>query len=647
MSLYFRHRSPRPFQKELMWDVFDAVSNRMVLLANAKTGMGKTDAVLSSAITYARENSLSVFFLTPKISQHKIALDVVRGLAEKYSLPIRAVDMVGRAHCCIDPSMEGLDSEGLLTSCIRKRQRGDCAYYGNARGFNRYEESRAEERFRVLLEGYGSAKSHHEMISLGRESACCPYEWLLRLAAVSDVVVADYHHIMVPNIRDIFLMKIKKRIEDSIIIVDEAHNLASRVRDSMSRGINTFLFARMAKEMRYLGQDAGPVEEEFRAWSSEMLSKAVPEKDGGRKPDETVVRAGDFHSFIGRFGLTVEEAASRLEDAGVSYVEKTGRKSACLRLASFLADWGGGEDGGPDSDDCVRILREERGQFFLSKRMLDPSRATRILNDAASAILMSGTLVPLEMHRDILGLDKERTVMKSYPSPFDSSGVVNIIAEDVTTRYTRRDVEGYTSIASKLDAVIASTPGGTAVFFPSYQVMDNVLPLMRSDGLLVQKPGMKPHEIRTMLRDFRDGGVLAGVQGGSLSEGVDYCEGEIKTVVIVGVALEEMGIESRALIDYYEGKFGRGWDYGYLYPGTVKALQAAGRARRKESDRVAIVYMDERFKWKKYNWILDRKERVVVTGSPEDVVGEFWKNEKQETGKENRAAGIGEKAVLR
>jgi DNA excision repair protein ERCC-2 len=137
---------------------------------------------------------------------------------------------------------------------------------------------------------------------------------------------------------------------------------------------------------------------------------------------------------------------------------------------------------------------------------------------------------------------------------------------------------------------------------------------------------MKPSEFRQMLKEFRHGGqVLCGVQGGSLAEGVDYCAGEIKTVVIVGVALDEMDVEKRALIDYYDRKFGRGWDYGYLYPGTIKALQAAGRARRKDGDRVAVVYMDERFQWGKYSWILNKDEKLVVSESPEREVRGFWK----------------------
>ncbi|MEW6035584.1 MAG: ATP-dependent DNA helicase [Candidatus Micrarchaeota archaeon] len=609
MALYFRHPSVRPHQKELMEDMHRAISFGCTFMAHAPTGLGKTDASLAAAISNALEESRTVFFLTPKISQHKIAMDVVRGIAGKYSLPIRAVDMVGRSHCCIDETLAGLDNESFQAACQRKRQKAECQFFGNAKGYGRAQEAKAEAKFKVVLEGYGTGRSHHELIRMGREQLSCPYEWLLKLASASNVIIADYHHIMSPHIRDIFLMKIKKRVEDSIIIVDEAHNLAPRVRSSLSRTVSSFIFARMAKEMRFLGLDAGPVEEEFASWSEGLLGKSR----------ERVVSAVDFEEFIGRFGLGMEEAVARLEQSGEAFVEKTGRKSACLRLARFLAEWNDGAD-----RSCVRILSRRGVNFFLSRKVLDPSVGTAILNQCASAVLMSGSLLPMEMHRDVLGLDRERTVMRSYPSPFDPSSVVNVITENLTTRYSKRDAEGYAAIAGKLDAIVSKTPGGTAVFFPSYEVQNHVLPLMLSRNLHVQRPQMRPHEIRQMLRDFDSGGVLCGVQGGSLSEGVDYADGQIKSVVIVGVALDEMGLESRALIDYYDERFGRGWDYGYLYPGTIKALQAAGRARRKESDRVAIVYMDERFKWSKYSWILSRDERTIVTGAPEAAVEEFW-----------------------
>ena len=612
MPIYFRHDSVRPPQKKLMEDMYDSISSGKIFMAQAPTGLGKTDSALSAAITYAMENNLTVFFLTPKISQHKIAIEVVSDLAKKHNLPnLRAVDMLGRMHCCIDDSLVALDGEGFQTACSKKRKDQTCTYYGNAKGYNKLQESKADSRFRVIMDSYGAAKQHSELISIGRAAKSCPYEWLIKLAECSNVIIADYYHLMIPQIREIFLLKTKKRLEDSIIIIDEAHNLASRVRSSLSFGINSFTLRRVSREMRLLGLDSGPIEEEFAKWSKEIL----------RSEREKEVKTRSFFEFMSNFGLSLDQIIDQLEKAGEAYIEKTGKKSACLKLSLFLSSWA------EEETECVRVLKQKGDFYYLSKKMLDPSSCTKILNLCRSSILMSGSLLPLEMHRDVLGLDQSRTIMKTYPSQFSPDSAVHIIVPDVTTRYAKRDEDQYRNISQKIDSVYSKTPGGVAVFFPSYKVLDKVVPLLTSSPQHIQRSAMKPSDVRDLLRHFKnDGGLLCAVQGGSLSEGVDYSNGEIKTVIIVGVGLDEMGIENRSLIDYYEHKFGRGWDYGYLYPGTIKALQAAGRSRRKDGDRSSIVYLDERFQWPKYNWIIDKKEKIVVSKKPEEEVEKFWKN---------------------
>ncbi|MBU1166052.1 ATP-dependent DNA helicase [Candidatus Micrarchaeota archaeon] len=619
MDYYFRHDRVRPHQKELMDDIYSAVSGGGNIMVQAPTGLGKTDAALSASLTYALENNLTVFFLTPKISQHKIAMEVVKGIEAKHKLGIKAVDMVGRSHSCTISNLCDLDNDSFQATCGRLRKNKQCIPFINARGYNTFQEHKADLRFRKMLESYGSGLSHHELLEFGKKSKCCVYEWMLMLASSADVIIADYYHMMVPHIRDIFLMKTKKRIEDSIIIIDEAHNLSPRIRSSLSRSINTFTFKKVTQEMDTIGRDAGPISDGFAAWGEETLSSISANSPGqNASRNEKAISGWEFQAFIEQFGLPMEEITDLLVDAGVSYVDETSKKSACLNLAKFLSEWKN------DEFKCVRILKKKNNVFFLSKRVLDPSCVTGILNQCTSSVLMSGTLIPMEMHLDVLGLDKARTTLKHYPSPFDNDNIVNIITENLTTKYSRRDEAGYSAIASKLDSIVDVTPGGTAIFFPSYDVMNNILPLVKNKRLLIQRSGMNPLEIRTILKQFKSGGVLCGVQGGSFSEGVDFCDSEIKTIVIVGVALEEMNAEIRALIDYYDEKFGRGWDYGYLYPGTIKALQAAGRARRKESDRVSVVYMDERFKWNKYNWVLNKDERIIVTTNPEDEVGKFW-----------------------
>lgn len=236
---------------------------------------------------------------------------------------------------------------------------------------------------------------------------------------------------------------------------------------------------------------------------------------------------------------------------------------------------------------------------------------------------MSGTLLPLEMHRDVLGLDPARCALKSYPSPFPEKNRMNILLDGFTTRYSKRSTDEYLRMARMIDRIAAETPGGAAVFFPSYNVLQGVVPLMKSERMLVQKEKMKPSEVGAMLRDFAKGGVLCCVQGGSYAEGIDYANGEIKCAVVVGVALEEMSMEVEALIGYYDEKFGRGWDYGYLYPGVIRAVQAAGRAIRKDEDRAIVVYMDERFRWKNYRTLLPN-ERYAVAEDPIPYMKKFW-----------------------
>ncbi len=627
-EVYFRHPGIRKHQDALIADAMQAVEGRKILLADAPVGLGKTDAVLAPAITYALKNGKTVFFLTPKISQHRIALAVVRGMREKYGLDLRSVDLIGRRYACVDPVLSDLDHEGFYQSCERKRRKEECLFYGNSKGYGKVDEAKAEVLYKKVMGRAGPCPSHEELLELGKECEACPYEWLVRMASSADVIIADYFHLMIPHIRDLLLLKTRKKLEDSIVIVDEAHNLAKRVRDHLSSSTNNFSLARLDKEARALGFRTD-LERRFVKWAKEELGVGgrKVEENGGRVPlpafslEKLVSREG-FFSVLESLEGTPEELIDVFSELGFQFVERAGKRSYALRFAKFLERWSE-----KDRKETVRILRKTGRGYSLSKKFLDPSISTSKMNEAHSAIFMSGTLLPLEMHRDVLGLDAGRCILKSYPSPFPEKNRMNILLEGFTTRYSRRSADEYLKMARMIDGIVRESPGGTAVFFPSYKVLEGVAPLMKSGRMLVQKGRMRPSEVGAMLRDFSKGGVLCAVQGGSLGEGVDYANGEIKCAVVVGIALEEMSMEVEALIEYYEEKFGRGWDYGYLYPGVIRAVQAAGRAIRKEQDRAVVVYMDERFRWKNYRKLLPN-ERYVVSDDPVVYMRRFWEEKK-------------------
>ena len=89
--------------------------------------------------------------------------------------------------------------------------------------------------------------------------------------------------------------------------------------------------------------------------------------------------------------------------------------------------------------------------------------------------------------------------------------------------------------------------------------------------------------------------VLFGVQGGVLSEGMDYPGDMSIGAFIVGPPLPNFNLEREKMREYYQNKYDAGFEFAYSYPAMAKAVQAAGRVIRSENDRGIILLMDNRF----------------------------------------------------
>ena len=90
------------------------------------------------------------------------------------------------------------------------------------------------------------------------------------------------------------------------------------------------------------------------------------------------------------------------------------------------------------------------------------------------------------------------------------------------------------------------------------------------------------------------------VAAASFSEGIDLPGDLLKCVIVVGLPLQPPDLETKELIAYYDKKYSKGWDYGYLLPAITKSLQAAGRCIRSETDKGAVIFLDERYTWPTY-----------------------------------------------
>ncbi len=610
MEILFRHERPRRYQRELMEDVWRAVVEGKHVVAHAPTGIGKTDAVISPALTYALDAGKVVVYLSPKISQHVMALKVVSGISSKYGVKVWAVEFVGKRYMCIHPIARRLSGEEFYELCRKLREKESCPYYKKF-----IEDERAS-----FWPQFPSGIVHHEdIISLGESEEMCPYEIASELISSANVVVGDYYHVFSPRVGKVFLKKLRRKMEDIILIVDEAHNLPERIRKILTFSLSTRTLLGAAREAIGLDPD---VARELSDAADEILSRVSTFAPG----EERRISPEDLHDWL---PFDFKEMAERLEDLGREYIELSGKnRSYLLSVARFLANWDEGEG---VFLHYVRLWRDGTTASVV-KRALDPSYISGpIFERIHAGILVSGTLTPPEMYRDLLGMDPARTILREYPSPFPKENRLVLVVPTATTRFSRRRAEEYRRIARILGEIIEAIPGNVAVFFPSYNVMHGVLqfaPGYIGRKIFVQREDMGPDELAEMLENFRrqreKGAVLFAVAGGSLAEGIDYPGRDLLGVVVVGIPLAEMNMETQALIEYYEEKLGRGWFYGYIYPAISKALQAAGRCIRSETDRGVIVFLDERYTWKNYRKAFPRDMEFIVTQDPATHIRAFW-----------------------
>jgi len=660
MRVYFPYDKVRAEQQELVKDVAEAVAKEKIFLAHAPTGLGKTVSSLAPALSYALENNKKVFFLTPKISQHEIVLQTANLMNKKFELGIKTVDLVGRKQMCIEPFISKTQS-GFYEACARRKKDKTCKFYTNTKGCTPKQKAIAMRKKREILQEYNNPHGYIKEQCMFME--LCPYEITLEMIKNANLIVGDYSHLFHEDIRENVLGQSGIQLDEIIVIVDEAHNLPERLRDMLSLNYDLNSLEKAVKESKNIG-----------SFETEFLLKDIEKEilNLGKKLSlergEVVLGLKDieFLKKIARESLLlIEESADKF------MMKNKTENSNLLALSEFLYE----------------LLKEKEHTLYVLERKnvlgigvypLDPSEiAGDVLNKVHSAILMSGTLLPLEMYSDVLGITQidilhnkqnfdlakkeeftalhnrnfsisahelkeqqknmslhnkdSKILLKEYKSPFPIENRLNLFVGNTTTKYTSRNVEQYKQIAQQIEKIVSKVPGNTIVFFPSFETLENISSTLRLNRtVLRQGREMKQDEKTKLVHDFkllgsRFGGVLLAVSGGSIAEGLDFPGDYLSCAIIVGVPYSKMGIYTNAIINFYEKKFHKGWEYAYNAPAITRAMQAAGRVIRAETDRGVCVFMDERFAEERFKQYYPKDFFVKKTLTPEKEVEDFFK----------------------
>lgn len=549
----FPYGKARSGQAEFLQDARETLRDGKILLAQAPTGLGKTAVALAAALETALPRKQRVLFTTCRRSQHRIAVETLRLMQSLH--PVSVADVIARDAMCT--------------------RHPDCDT----------PKSRLVSVARHLLK---RCLHVQELVSLARRFGACPYLTAQAMAREADVVVCDYNYLFSPQ-RPKVLRSLGVGLEDLIIIVDEAHNLPSRTRESLSAALTAEGIQGLADGVAP-GRDGSTLHslsEGLRAEArvvggesrvpAKFLEKLLERHVPGHQPD---VAVEDLRSTLRRVEPELPPEIRRIVEEGLH----------------LLNNW--------QRPDVLRLL-SSRGGGALVLRALDPLPATRpVFLRTPASLVMSGTLHPGSMYVDILGIPAWRVSVKSYQPDFPQGNRLLLLSGRTSSSYRERP-ESYDAYAELIHEMCNIIPGNVAAFFPSYQVTREVG--RRLQRLAPRKPllferrgqtkGMKEEMLRSLASARENGGwLLMAVQGGSLSEGVDYPGGLLSTVIVGGLALNPPDLEVEALRSFYARRFGRrkAYEYAYLFPALNKLVQSAGRCIRGPEDTGAVVVLDHR-----------------------------------------------------
>lgn len=597
---------PREIQKAIVEDIYSAVSNGNHIVFESGTGTGKTITSLAGVLRHTLDRGKKVIYLTRTISQSNQVMRELKAISSLRN--VYGMTLTGRNKSCpllkTLSAAEALHPSVLANLCEDKKKKcnsgsaGGCPYFYNLK------------KEIVVIEAY--CKNNHptsdQLDSYCEDLSVCPYEAKKMLMKYMDVIVAPYIHILSEDIRDGFLGNLESNGSDLCMIIDEAHNIIDAARDQESFTITTALVDAAEDEVTTFHGDPTIYEgvylslfiKEVKKTIKSLADEKIPmgkkeeivklEEIAGKIKTKFDLNANELDIAIGQMINYGETRTEMLIERGENRISDIYQLGVCLNnmFSSF-------------EERFIYSINIGNDDTFLKAVCINPQNVTDFIRNVKGVVHMSGTLQPLQQYARVMNLP-EGTLMKTYPSPFPKSNKSVIYLNNVTTKYDemQKDKTMMSRIEKDIAKLCNCVNKNTLVFFTSYSFMEKMRDYLERD---VHKNkywevSKQPKKTAEALEKFRAGrnGVFFSVMGGSVAEGIDFPGEELCFAIIVGIPFPPPSLESKAISEMFDKKYGRGigWKYTSEVPAMRKMQQAIGRLIRTETDRGMAVILDSR-----------------------------------------------------
>ena len=559
----------RAGQENIQAELAAALGSTSLVFFEAPTGYGKTGCMLEFALGQLRNGRFGrLIWLTGKSTGQLQTIHTLQRMTAGAHLATWQVRNKGE-HCVNHTFHCVRDACGFLKDCGERWPQSGLARF------------------------YLDEAQPHDLDTLraaGREAHVCPYEITRAALAFNDVWIGDFNYVFAPDNRGLFFDQPGFDPRETLLVIDEAHNLPARVADAYS---HTARVDDARALHAALGHEHAPaplllaIEEWARLLDTlaptEMLEPAI----------EADVR-----------GQT-ERLAEMVATQQLDYAMLGPHFSAQLWRFPAFAEFMAGT--------ALKKLLWAPRAGELAFTCLDAAPVIgETLRGFGGAVLMSATLQPFANFSTACGVTDVAPVLAVTPW---REGAYDV-AVDVRVDTTFRQRAGHHATTARTVELMHAAAGRClAIFFPSYAYAETVMRTLGGSGSAL-RAAVQPRlpdlaaQAAWVVESLKRTDALFLVLGSSFAESIDLLGGLVTHAMVVGPALPEVNAVQKArMAALAEAGRDEAFRRVYQVPGLQKVNQALGRLVRAPGQHAKVLLHCRRFADEGYASLLARDYR--------------------------------------
>jgi chromosome transmission fidelity protein 1 len=603
-----------------------------------------------NTIDLVNECPINIYFTSRTHSQlnqfaHQLSLPQFDSSFQDLSERTKYLPMGSRKQLCINQKVKKTSDAAINDACIDLQKNQGCEFLS--------KDATIVKRFVDL----SLSKIHdiEDLTQLGTNLKICPYYSVREGLELTEIISLPYQMLLQESTRDVLNLN----IEDSIIVIDEAHNLLDTITSLYSVSLTITELESVIKSLKlYLSKFVRRLNSGNRVNLTKLIKlcqilanfvnssiEMNTFKAGDEIEIDSILKASNADLY------NIHKMESFLQKTKIAYkietyleksdeTKKSSSNPLLFKVVKFLK--------------CLNHPSKE-GRFFWSETgdtktinymLLDPSVVFKTVLDKAKCVLLcGGTMEPVSDYYTYLfpSLPKSqvRTFKCGHVIPDDNLKVFPVESRNgISFEFLfskRNDKLMIVNLGECIFDLCKVVPSGMVLFFPSYKYLNQVIQVWKSchiygvlneAKLILQEPedSSKVEQILSqysqIIKDDTRGSILLSVVGGKMSEGINFSDDLARAVVMIGlpypnaysgeIVAKRKYIETTTIKNGGTTKQANENSQNFYENICMRAVnQSIGRSIRHIGDYSTIYLIDQRFslpriQQKLSGWVKDR-----------------------------------------